>query len=148
MTPQQNWPFRLSMKRLVFRDAAECTLASRFSLFAIAALICLLHATTLLAAPITVSRISPNSGPTSGGTTVTIAGRNFGAGAMVTFGGVAATNVTVVNSTTITATTPAGSVGAVTVTVTVSGQSGKLSSGFTYTIIPTVSSISPNSGPK
>jgi uncharacterized protein (TIGR03437 family) len=51
----------------------------------------------------------------------------------VTFGGTAPTGVVVVNSTTITATTPAGSAGAVTVTVTVNGQSGSLASGFTYT---------------
>ena len=50
---------------------------------------------------------------------MTITGTNFAAGATVTFGGTAATNVVVVNSTTITATTPAGSAGAVTVTVTV-----------------------------
>ena len=68
----------------------------------------------------------PNSGSTAGGTAVTITGTNFAAGATVTFGGAAATNVVVVNSTTITATTPAGSAGAVTVTVTVSGQSGSL----------------------
>ena len=48
---------------------------------------------------------------------MTITGTNFAAGATVTFGGAAATNVVVVNSTTITATTPAGSAGAVTVTV-------------------------------
>ena len=50
------------------------------------------------------------------------------------------------NSTTITATTPAGSAGAVTVTVTVNGQSGSLTNGFTYVVPPTVSSVSPNSG--
>ena len=77
---------------------------------------------------------------------MTITGTNFAAGAMVTFGGAAATNVAVMNSTTITATTPGGSAGAVTVTVTVSGQSGNLTSGFTYVVVPTVSSVSPNSG--
>ncbi len=66
----------------------------------------------------TVSSVSPNSGSTAGGTAVTITGTNFVAGATVTFGATAATNVVVVNSTTITATTPAGSAGAVTVTVT------------------------------
>ena len=65
---------------------------------------------------------------------MTITGTNFAAGATVTFGGAAATNVVVVNSTTITATTPAGSAGAVTVTVTVGGQSGSLASGFTYIV--------------
>ena len=52
----------------------------------------------------------------------------------------------VVNSTTITATTPAGSAGAVTVAVTVSGQSGSLANGFTYVAAPTVTSVSPNTG--
>ena len=94
----------------------------------------------------TVSSVSPNSGPTGGGTAVTITGANFAAGATVTFGGTAATNVVVVSATQITATTPAGSAGAVTVTVTVSGQSGSLANGFTYTLPPTVSSVSPNSG--
>src|SRR6202044_3849970 len=81
----------------------------------------------------TVSSVSPNSGTTLGGTAVTITGMNFAAGATVKFGATAATKVVVVNSTTITATTPAGAVGAVTVTVTVSGQSGSLTNGFTYT---------------
>ena len=96
--------------------------------------------------PPTVSSVSPNSGSTAGGTAVTITGTNFAAGATVTFGGTAATNVVVVNGTSITATTPARSAGAATVTVTVSGQSGSLPSGFTYIVIPTVSSVSPNSG--
>jgi hypothetical protein len=80
----------------------------------------------------TVLSVAPNNGSTAGGTAVTITGTNFAAGATVTFGGTAATNVTVVNSTTITATTPAHAAGAVTVTVTVSGQSGSLANGFTY----------------
>ena len=63
---------------------------------------------------------------------MTITGTNFAAGATATFGGTAATNVVVVNSTTITATTPAHAAGAVTVTVTVNGQNGNLANGFTY----------------
>jgi len=94
----------------------------------------------------TVTSVSPNSGPAAGGTAVTITGANFAAGATVTFGTTAATNVAVVNSATITATAPAGSAGAVTVTVTVSGQSGSLAGGFSYTLPPTVTSVSPNSG--
>ena len=54
--------------------------------------------------------------------------------ASVTFGGAAATNVTVVDSTTITATTPAHLPGSVSVTVTnPDGQSGTLANGFAYT---------------
>jgi hypothetical protein len=64
---------------------------------------------------------------------VTITGTNFATGATVTFGGTAATNVVVVSSTSITATTPAHAAGAVTVTVTnPGGQSGSLTNGYTY----------------
>ena len=94
----------------------------------------------------TVSSVSPNSGSTAGGTAVTITGANFAAGATVTFGGTAATSVAVVNSTTIKATTPAGSAGAVTVTVMVSGLSGGLTNGYTYVVAPTVTNVSPNHG--
>ena len=82
--------------------------------------------------PPMVRSAEPNNGSTAGGTAVTITGTNFAAGATVTFGGTAATNVTVVNSTMITATTLAHAAGAVTVTVTVNGQSGNLANGFTY----------------
>jgi len=52
--------------------------------------------------------------------------------------------VTVVNSTTINATTPVGTAGAVTVTVMVNGQSGSLTNGFTYQT-QTVSVTTPGS---
>jgi hypothetical protein len=90
-------------------------------------------------APSTVTAVSPNSGSNLGGDPVTVTGTNFISGDSVTFGGAAATNVIVVNSTTITATTPAGSTGAVTVAVTDPfGQSGSLTSGFTYTLTASV----------
>jgi len=95
----------------------------------------------------TVTGVSPNSGPTTGGTAVTITGTNFATGATVTFGGTAASNVVVTNSTAITAITPAGSAGGATVAVSVSGQSGSLTNGFTYIAAPTVTSVSPNNGP-
>jgi hypothetical protein len=81
----------------------------------------------------TVTSISPNNGLTTGGTSVTISGTNFVAGAIVSVGGTAATNVNVTNSTTITATTPAHSAGVVSVVVTnTDGQSGTLTNGYTY----------------
>ena len=49
----------------------------------------------------------PNNGTAAGGTAVTITGTNFSAGATVTFGATAATNVVVASGTSITATTPA-----------------------------------------
>src|SRR6476619_3537391 len=60
-----------------------------------------------------VTAISPTSGTTSGGTAVTITGTGFLTGATVSLGGTAATGVTVVNSTSITATTAAHAAGAV-----------------------------------
>src|SRR5205085_3895571 len=77
-----------------------------------------------------VSSIAPSSGPTAGGTSVTITGANFVSGATVQIGGAAATSVVFSNSTTITATTPAHAAGAVDVAVTnPDGQSGTLVSG-------------------
>jgi hypothetical protein len=103
------------------------------------------------AAP-TVSAISPNTGSTSGGTSVTITGTNFLAGASVTIGGTAATNVVVASGTSITAVTGAHAAGVVDVTVTnADNQSGSLANGFTYATpppnpAPTVTAISPNNG--
>jgi len=99
----------------------------------------------------TVSGISPTSVTTAGGTPVTVTGTGFLAGATLTIGGTAATNVVVSNSTTITATTPALAAGAADVVVTnTDNQNATLSQGFTYTSTsnppPTVSGISPNSG--
>ena len=82
----------------------------------------------------TVTAISPSTGTTSGGTSVTITGTNFLTGATVHIGGTAATNVSVVSSTSITATTPAHAAGTVDVVVTnTDSQNGTLSNGFTYT---------------
>jgi hypothetical protein len=99
----------------------------------------------------TVTSISPNSGTINGGTVVSITGTGFLGGATVSVGGSAATGVTVVNSTSITATTPAHAAGTVNVIVTNSDtQSGTLTQGFTYTTVsnpaPTLTGISPASG--
>src|SRR5207245_10222688 len=65
----------------------------------------------------TVTSVTPNTGPTTGGTAVTIKGTNFDAPATVTFGGEAATSVVLVNFTTITAATPANTPGPVDLVV-------------------------------
>ena len=81
--------------------------------------------------------IAPSTGPTTGGTAVTITGTGFSAGATVKLGGTNATNVTVASSTSITATTPAHTAGVKDVQVTnTDNQSGTLTSGFTYTSTP------------
>ena len=56
----------------------------------------------------TVTSITPDIGPTSGNTLVTIRGTNLLGAVAVKIGGLAATNVTVVDATTITAMTPLG----------------------------------------
>ncbi len=80
----------------------------------------------------TTTTISPTSGPDTGGTSVTITGANYSAGATVSIGGTAATSVVVPNATTITATTGAGPTGAADVVVTSNGASSTLAGGFTY----------------
>ena len=66
----------------------------------------------------TITSIDPTSGPTAGGTSVTITGTNFVDGATVTFGGLAAIPVTFVDSTTLIATTAAHVAEVVDVVVT------------------------------
>ena len=94
----------------------------------------------------TITSVAPTSGPTSGGTSVTITGTNFFAPATVTFGGVAATNVVVVNATTITANTPpsatTGPVDVVVNTTCSFAGPGTLPNGFTY-VAATVPALSP-----
>jgi hypothetical protein len=96
--------------------------------------------------PPTVTSISPVSGPSGGGTPVTITGTGFLAGATVSFGGTAATSINVVSSTSITATTPAHASGAVNVVVTnTDAQSGTLTNGFTYNVA--IAFVQANVGP-
>lgn len=63
--------------------------------------------------PPTFVSIVPDYGVTTGGTSVTITGTNLTGTTDVRFGGVSATSIVVVNSTTITCTTPAHASGAV-----------------------------------
>jgi IPT/TIG domain len=72
-------------------------------------------------------------GPVAGGQGVAIAGEGFVSGATVTFGGVAATGITVQSTQLIYATTPAHAAGSVGVTVTnPDGTSATLSAGYLY----------------
>jgi len=85
----------------------------------------------------TVTSVTPSTGPTTGGNTVTITGTGFTGATSVTFGGVAATSFTVVNDTTITSVVPSGSTtGAVSVIVTTMVGSNAANSLYSY-VIPT-----------
>jgi IPT/TIG domain len=80
----------------------------------------------------TISSVAPPTGTTFGGTTVTVTGTHFAAGATVTIGGTAASNVVVQNATTLTADTPQHAAGAADVSVTVAGRSASMGGAFTF----------------
>jgi len=90
-----------------------------------------------------VTAVAPNSGSTLGGTKVTLTGTNFGAGVLVTFGGVAATGTQVLSPTQLTAMTGEHASGAVDVVVTLGTKRASLAGAFTY-IAP---SKNPNESP-
>jgi hypothetical protein len=86
---------------------------------------------------INLTAVAPPNGSTDGGTTVTLTGSGFSSGAVaVTIGGGAATNITVVNDTTVTARSAAHFQGAVDVVVTISGASATKAGAFTYIAPP------------
>jgi len=88
---------------------------------------------TYTAAP-TVTSISPTSGSTAGNTAVTISGTSFTGATAVTIGGAAATSVVVVNATTITCNTPAGSLGTASVLVTTPAGTNAANTLYTYAV--------------
>jgi uncharacterized repeat protein (TIGR01451 family) len=95
-----------------------------------------------------VSGISPNVGPLGGDQSVTISGSGLTGTTDVTIGGNPATNIAVVNDTTVTASTPlAVSAGTVAVVVTTGAGSFTLPSSYTYVGNPSISSVTPNQGP-
>jgi hypothetical protein len=91
---------------------------------------------------VTVTSVTPSTGPSSGWTPVTITGSGFASPAVVRFGTLEATEVAVVSSTTLTCLTPPHLAGAVDVLVIVEGVGdGFLPGGYTYTGGPTPPSI-------
>ncbi|WP_338177527.1 IPT/TIG domain-containing protein [Jatrophihabitans sp.] len=106
-------------------------------------------ATISLAAPVpSVTALSPTSGKTAGGNTVTITGTGFTGASAVTFGTVAATSFSVVNSTKITAVAPAQAAAKHNVYVTGPGGTNAAAAGnrYTYVNAPAVTAVSPASG--
>jgi len=96
-----------------------------------------------------VTGLTPTSGPLAGGTSVTVTGTGFTGATTVEFGPTPGTGLTVVNDTTITVTSPAGTG---TVDVTVMNAVGTSPANppadqFTYVAAPTVTGVSPTSGP-
>ncbi len=99
--------------------------------------------------PPVLTSVLPTSGPAGGFTQVTLSGTGLSGATAVTFEGVPALNFQVVSGTTITATTPGGTVGnKADVTVTDAEGSSTKTDAFTYTANPTpnIGSVFPNSG--
>ncbi len=98
-----------------------------------------------------VTAVTPNTGSTNGGDTVTITGSGFTGATAVTFGSTLATAFSVVSDTAIVATAPAESAATVDITVTTPSGTSTIVTGdeYTYTApsAPTVSSLDVSSGP-
>ena len=96
----------------------------------------------------TVSSVSPKLGPAAGGNTVTIAGTDLTGATSVRFAATEAASFTVQSSTSITATAPPGT-GAVDIVVTTPAgtSAAHAADRYTYQALPTITKISPKSGP-
>jgi hypothetical protein len=82
-----------------------------------------------------VTALAPTSGPTGGGTSVTITGTDFRNVRSVRFGAQAAASFTVVSQTSLRATSPPGNAGAVDVVVTTAGGRSATGAGSRYTYV-------------
>jgi IPT/TIG domain/PASTA domain len=98
-----------------------------------------------------IASIWPSRGPSTGGTTVTIAGHDLSGASAVNFGSVPARSFTINSASSITAVSPPAAAGPVDVSVTTaSGRSPSSSADqFTYVIpTPRIASVSPSRGPR
>ena len=99
--------------------------------------------------PPSITKVTPNAGPTAGGTTVTLTGSGFVSGATtVTFGGtvIPAGSVTFVSSTQIKVSSPSHASGSVTVKATTAGGTSGSGEHFLYGG-PAITSFTPPAGP-
>lgn len=96
-------------------------------------------------API-ITSVTNEKGQIAGGEKVTIKGEHFRPGATVSFNANKGTDVVVVDSNTITVTTPPGVQGNATITVT-NDDLQKATANFAYYAEPVVTSLSPTVGP-
>ena len=93
-----------------------------------------------------ITSVSPIGGLPAGTNTITVSGNNFIGVSSVAIDSNPCPTFTVTSVTSLTAEVPVGTVGAKTVEVVGVGGTGTLVSGYTYEDVPTVTSITPNSG--
>ena len=94
----------------------------------------------------TVTKLSAKSGPSVGGTSVTLTGSEFTGASAVSFGATNATEFTVLSPTSITAVAPPGTPGTVDVKVTNTAGTSPATSNDHFKYLPSVSGVSPNMG--
>ncbi|MBZ0134882.1 MAG: IPT/TIG domain-containing protein [Planctomycetes bacterium] len=119
----------------------------RINLLSILGSLLFLVVPAALQAQADLTGVSPNQGPTAGGQFVTLTGTGFTGSTGVDFGANPATGLVVVNDTTITVNTPAGSVGQVDVTVLNPGGNDTEINGYEYLAGPSIATVVPNAGP-
>jgi hypothetical protein len=94
-----------------------------------------------------ITKVDPSNGLASGGTAVTITGANLRTDCTIRFGGVPASNITAVNTISMTVITPAHASGPVDVALACGADAFTLTNAFTYTAVtPTLSSVTPGFG--
>jgi alpha-tubulin suppressor-like RCC1 family protein len=101
---------------------------------------------TYLAAPV-LKKLSPNTGPAEGGTSVTITGSGLLNVSAVQYGASSAASFVVNSATSITAVAPPGAPGSADVRVSAPGGTSALVAADRFKYVPTVSAVSPNSAP-
>ena len=97
--------------------------------------------------PLSVTGVVPSQGPIAGGTAVTVNGTGFVGGETVSIGGAACSGVSLLSSTSLAATTPAGAIGSRDVVVShPTNGTATLTNGFLYMgLAPAISGITPTS---
>jgi hypothetical protein len=93
-----------------------------------------------------ITSVAPDKGSVAGGKTVTITGSNFAGVTAVTFGGIMV-SYSFVSDTMISAITPSGTAGAVSVAVVTADATGTKANAYTYIPAPVITSITPDGGP-
>ena len=96
-----------------------------------------------------VTAVNPTSGPVAGGQTVTVTGTDLAGATDVHFGTARTAPAPGGTATSLTCATPAGTAGTVTVTVTTEGGTSATAdtARYTYLARPTVTALSPATGP-
>jgi hypothetical protein len=97
--------------------------------------------------PPAVDKVAPTSGPAGGGESVTLTGEGFTGATAVMFGSTGSSSFSVNSATSITAISPEEAPGKISIQVTTPAGTSTAAKGQ-YTVTPTVTAVSPSSGPK